>query len=129
MSRDRIRVSKTRFSRRLSDPSSSSEDDTFADFIVHEVAHIFHNCKRATIGFRETRTKVWLLNIEYRKRGTFAYSCEAYAQILERGMNSLERRALAEEYGTEARIPDEGVDPTESRVSSRKRRRRVTAGK
>ena len=42
--------------------------------------------KRATIGLRETRTKEWLLDIEYRKRETFAYSCEAYARVLERGM-------------------------------------------
>jgi len=61
------------------------EPHPFADFIVHEVAHIFHNCKRATIGLRETGTKVWLLNIEYRKRETFAYSCEAYARVLQHG--------------------------------------------
>ena len=55
-------------------PEYFAEDDPFADFVVHEVAHIFHNCKRATIGLRETRAKVWLLDIEYRKRETFAYS-------------------------------------------------------
>jgi len=42
------------------------EEDRFADFIVHEAAHIFHNCKRGTLGLRETRSKVWLLDIEYR---------------------------------------------------------------
>ena len=46
-------------------------DDPFADFIAHEAAHIFHNCKRATIGLSETRTKEWSLDIEYRKRETF----------------------------------------------------------
>jgi hypothetical protein len=65
-------------------PEYFAEDDLFADFIVHEVAHIFHNCKRTTIGLRETRTKVWLLDIEYRKRETFAYSCEGYACVLHR---------------------------------------------
>ena len=94
-------------------PEYFTEDDPFADFIVHEVAHIFHNCKRATIGLRETRTKVWLLDIEYRKRETFAYSCEAYARILERGKNPAERRALSEEYGRAARISDERVDAAE----------------
>lgn len=94
-------------------PDYFAEDDPFADFIVHEVAHIFHNCKRATIGLRETRTKVWLLDIEYRKRETFAYACEAYARILERGTNPVGRRALAEEYGSEVRVPDERVDPAE----------------
>ena len=94
-------------------PEYFAEDDPFADFIVHEVAHIFHNCKRATIGLRETRTKVWLLDLEYRKRETFAYSCEAYARVLERGKSPAQRRALAEEYGCAARISEERVDAGE----------------
>lgn len=94
-------------------PDYFAEEDPFADFIVHEVAHIFHNCKRATIGLRETRTKVWLLDIEYRKRETFAYSCEAYARVLERGKSPMQRRALAEEYCRAVRISDGRVDTTE----------------
>jgi hypothetical protein len=90
-----------------------AEDDPFADFIVHEAAHIFHNCKRATIGLRETRRKVWLLDIEYRKREMFAYSCEAYARVLQRGKNPGERRALAEEYGHAVRISEERAEATE----------------
>jgi hypothetical protein len=35
-------------------PEYFAEDDPFADFIVHEVALIFHNCKRATMGLPET---------------------------------------------------------------------------
>ena len=95
-------------------PEYFAEDDLFADFIVHEAAHIFHNCKRATIGLRETRTKVWLLDIEYRKRETFAYSCEAYARVLQRGKRRGERLALAEEYGRAVRISEERVDATEA---------------
>jgi len=90
-----------------------TEGDPFADFIVHETAHIFHNCKRVTLGLRETRTKEWLLDIEYRKRETFAYACEAYARLLERGKCPAERLALAEEYGREVRISDERVDAGE----------------
>ena len=94
-------------------PEYFTEDDPFADFIVHEVAHVFHNCKRATIGLRETRTKKWLLDIEYRKRETFAYACEAYARVLERAKRPTERLALAEEYGTAVRISEERVDAVE----------------
>jgi hypothetical protein len=94
-------------------PEYFAEDDPFADFVVHEVAHIFHNCKRATIGLPETRTKVWLLDIEYRKRETFAYSCEAYTRVLERGKNPAERRTLAEEYCRAVSVSDERVDPAE----------------
>ena len=94
-------------------PDYFVEDDPFADFIVHEAAHIFHNCKRATIGLRETRTKEWLLKIEFRKRETFAYSCEAYARVLDRAKSPSERRALAGDYGSKVRIFEERVDPAE----------------
>lgn len=94
-------------------PDYFAEDDPFADFIVHEAAHIFHNCKRRTIGLRETRTKEWLLDIEYRQRETFAYSCEAYARVLARAKGAAERRALATDYGAVPRISEERVDPAE----------------
>ncbi len=94
-------------------PNYFAEGDPFADFIVHEAAHIFHNCKRRTIGLRETRTKEWLLDIEFGKRETFAYSCEAYARIAARARNPAERRALAAEYGSKRRISAERVDPAE----------------
>lgn len=94
-------------------PEYFAEDDPFADFIVHEAAHIFHNCKRATIGLRETRTKERLLDIEYQKRETFAYACEAYARVLQRGKSPAERRALAEEYGRTAQICEERADVAE----------------
>jgi hypothetical protein len=94
-------------------PEYFAEDDPFAEFIVHEVAHVFHNCKRATIGLRETRTKQWLLDIDYRKRETFAYACEAYARVFERGKRPAERLALAEEYGRAVRLSEERVDAGE----------------
>ena len=94
-------------------PAYFSEDDPFADFIVHEAAHIFHNCKRRTIGLRETRSKEWLLEIEYRQRETFAYSCEAYARVVARAKSPSERRALASEYGKTGGITDARVDSAE----------------
>jgi len=94
-------------------PDYFAEQDPFADFIVHEAAHIFHNCKRRTIGLRETRTREWLLDIQFRKRETFAYSCEAYARIIARANSPAARRALAVEYGSERRLSEERVDPVE----------------
>ena len=58
------------------------EGDPFADFVFHETAHIFHNCKRATVGQPETRTREWLLDLDFTQRETFAYACEAYSRIL-----------------------------------------------
>src|SRR6185295_7759090 len=94
-------------------PDYFADDDPFADFVVHEVAHIFHNCKRRTLGLRETRRKEWLLDIEFRKRETFAYSCEAYARIVERATSPAVRSALAAEYGSQVRISEERVDAAE----------------
>jgi hypothetical protein len=94
-------------------PDYFADDDPFADFIVHEAAHIFHNCKRRTIGLHETRRKEWLLDIEFTKRETFAYSCEAYARIVARAKTPAERRALAVEYGSKRRISADRVDPAE----------------
>lgn len=68
------------------------------DFVVHEVAHVFHNCKRRTIGLSEGRRKEWLLNIDFSKRETFAYACEVYSRILDLGSSPAERRALLDEH-------------------------------
>lgn len=90
-----------------------ASDDLFADFIVHEAAHIFHNCKRSTLGLCETRRKQWLLDIDYSKREMFAYACEAYSCILRQGKSPADRRALAAEYAQEKRTSDERVDTAE----------------
>lgn len=79
-------------------PSYFHEQDRFADFLVHEAAHIFHNCKRATAGLKETRTKEWLLPVAFNMRETFAYSCEAYSRILVLGASPNDRALLLEEH-------------------------------
>jgi hypothetical protein len=90
------------------------EEDPFADFVVHEAAHVFHNCKRRTIGLPETRRREWLLDIDYRKRETFAYACEAYARIVERAPRLAERGALGDAFARERATPtDERVDRDE----------------
>jgi hypothetical protein len=91
-----------------------AEQDPFADFVVHEAAHIFHNCKRTTAGLPETRRREWLLDIDFRKRETFAYSCEVYARIVEQGSSPQERVKLSQEYCQGRRnLPDERVDANE----------------
>ena len=91
-----------------------AEEDPFADFVVHEAAHVFHNCKRRTIGLRETRRWEWLLDIDYRKRETFAYACEAYARIVERAPRLAERPALGDAFACEHATPtDERVNRDE----------------
>jgi hypothetical protein len=86
----------------------------FDDFLVHEAAHVFHNCKRGSIGLPHTRWREWLLEIDFRKRETFAYACEAYSRILELGSGPAERRALLVELDGEP-APRDRVDSDEYR--------------
>lgn len=70
------------------------EQGRFEDFLVHEAAHIFHNCKRHTMGLPETSTREWPLAIAYGKRELFAYACEAYSRIVGLGPTRQARLAL-----------------------------------
>jgi hypothetical protein len=54
-------------------------EEPFADFLVHEAAHVFHNAKRETVGLPKRRRCEWLLPIAYRMREAFAYACESYS--------------------------------------------------
>lgn len=83
----------------------------FDDFLVHEVAHIFHNCKRHTLGLRETRQREWLLEIDFSKRETFAYACETYSRIHGLGAGLRARQSLLAEYA-------QGPMPADDRVEA-----------
>ncbi len=90
-----------------------TEKDPFADYVVHEAAHVFHNTRRRTIGLKETRRKQWLLPIEFRMRETFAYACEAYSRIRELSNGPRERQALMERVKDSPRPPNKSVDYSE----------------
>lgn len=89
------------------------ETDPFADFVVHEAAHVFHNCKRATVGLNEKRRKEFLLNIDYSKRETFAYACEAYSRIISLAEGTRQRQAALERHARASLPPDDRVDHDE----------------
>jgi len=88
-------------------------NNPFDDYVIHEAAHIFHNCKREMIGLPETRRREWLLDIDYAKRETFAYSCEAYSRILELGKKPLDRFRLLSDHAEGPMPPDDRVDKDE----------------
>jgi hypothetical protein len=90
-----------------------TESDRFADFLAHEAAHVFHNWKRRYAGLPHTRTREWLLEIDFRRRETFAYACEAYSRILTLGATHPERARLVEEYATTALPSDKRVETGE----------------
>lgn len=87
--------------------------DRFDDYVVHEAAHVFHNCKRRMVGLPATRVREWLLDIEFRKRETFAYACEAYGRLLELGPSRDARGRLLAELEAGAMPADDSVDAQE----------------
>jgi hypothetical protein len=90
-----------------------SEDDSFADYVVHEMAHVFHNWKRVWTGLREIRHREFLLNIDFAKRETFAFACEVYSRILCLGQSPSERRQLLEQFGRKSQIAGTGEERVE----------------
>src|ERR1043166_6594893 len=94
-------------------PLYFQETNRFADHLVHEAAHIFHNCKRGTIGLKQTRRREWLLDLMFQKRETFAYCCEAYSRILALGSGPVERTRLLDQLAKGSMPGDERVDAVE----------------
>jgi hypothetical protein len=89
------------------------DGDPFADWVVHEAAHVFHNWKRSRAGLPHTRMREWLLEIAFAQREVFAYACEAYSRILERAQSWADRRRLHAEYAQSWVPKAEGLDRAE----------------
>ena len=87
--------------------------DRFDDVVVHEAAHIFHNCKRERVGLKGTRRLEWLLDIAFGKRETFAYACEVLSRIHELGDSASDRRRLLSEVEAGPMPADASVDASE----------------
>jgi hypothetical protein len=73
-------------------------NEPFSDYLVHEAAHVFHNCRRCMIDLPETRTRHSLLSVHYAKRETFAYACETYSRILQTTDSTNSRRNALAQY-------------------------------
>ncbi|MEO8268256.1 MAG: hypothetical protein ABI557_00970 [Aureliella sp.] len=89
------------------------ETTPFADYVVHEAAHVFHNARRRDAGLMGRREDAWLLPIDFRKRETFAYACEAYSRICELADGAPARRSQLEELKGLPLPPDERVESDE----------------
>ena len=90
-----------------------AESDPFADYVVHEMAHVFHNWKRAWTGLLPIRHREFLLNIKFAKRELFAFACEVYSRILEMGWCRRERRSLLDRFAHESHIAGKGKERVE----------------
>lgn len=90
-----------------------ADDGRFNDYVVHEAAHIFHNWKRQSAGLPFTRRREWLLPIDFAKRETFAYACEAYSRFHSMDSTRRGREAFLDEYAITFTPSDNRVDARE----------------
>lgn len=81
----------------------------FVDYVLHECAHVLHDAKLERISLRTTRTRERLVELEFRERETFAYSCEAFATV-GAGRSSAERAELAAAFRERRPYPKGAVD-------------------
>jgi hypothetical protein len=92
---------------------SERDGRRFDDFVVHECAHVLHDAKPERIGLPESRSRERLVDLQFRKRETYAYACEAYRMIVEHGPRLRDRVALMDELAGRGVAHDETVDPDE----------------
>lgn len=59
--------------------------DPFSDVVVHEAAHMLHYLKPAHFDLAVRRGQERFVDVEFRHRELFAYSCEAYSRVVARG--------------------------------------------
>lgn len=90
-------------------PEYFERQEPFVDFLVHECAHVLHDCKLERIGLRSTRSRERLVELEFRERETFAYSCEAFATIAP-CRSAAKRVELAQELVAREPYPPDAVD-------------------
>lgn len=98
-------------------PKYFVEQDPLADFLVHEVAHVFHNYKRERLGLPFTRSREWLLPVKFACREPFALACEAYSRLRE--LNTSADRISAIERIEEDSVFYEVVDLLRTAIAKR----------
>jgi hypothetical protein len=90
-------------------PQYFQQREPFVDFLLHECAHVLHDARLETVGLRATRSRERLVELEFRERETFAYSCEAFATIAA-GRSPAEREDLAAQLPERRPYPKWAVD-------------------
>ncbi len=91
------------------------ERDPFADYVVHEAAHLLHNNKRRYLGLPERGRSQWLLDVDFQKRELFAYACEFWARVSTSAQVRRDRVALIDELEPRLVNFQSEFDPEEMR--------------
>ena len=80
---------------------ANNSEDPYSDVVVHEAAHLLHYLKPAHYGFKMKRGQERFVDVEFAHRELFAYSCEAYARVLNQP-DRHQRIAFAEQMSDKA---------------------------
>jgi len=94
-------------------PSYFDEENPFADVVVHEAAHLLHNCKRQRAGLLHSQTREWLLTIDYAKRETFTHVCGACSRIIDQAFRPAERARRCTPHAANHVPACDEIDPEE----------------
>lgn len=91
-------------------PAALEDTGPFDDFIVHETAHTLHDMRRGAAGLPERPGRERLVELEFRERETFAFSCEAWSRILREARRPAARLDLVEKFAADPPYPKHAVD-------------------
>ena len=75
-----------------------SGEDPFMDHLVHEAARLVCSARRSAAGLRQTRNRIWLIDMVPTRHRMFAHACEVYSSIRERSRGPVQRRRILREY-------------------------------
>ena len=70
----------------------------FVDHLVHEAARMICSARRGAAGLRQTKNRVWLIDMVPTRHRMFAHACEVYSCIHERSRGPVQRRKILREY-------------------------------
>ena len=74
------------------------DEALFVDHLVHEAARMVCSARRGAAGLRQTKNRVWLIDVVPARHRMFAHACEVYSRLRERSRGPVQRRKILREY-------------------------------
>ena len=85
----------------------------FVDQLVHEAARVICSAKRGAAGLRQSKSRIWLIDMVPARHRMFAHACEFYSHIRERSRGPVQRRNILREYAGSPQPTGRNVDRVE----------------
>ena len=74
--------------------------EPFVDHLVREAARLVCAARRGAAGLRQTKSRIWLIDMVPTRHQMFAHACEVYGRIRERSRGPVQRRKILREYAS-----------------------------